>query len=93
MDEVNNTFELAINAINNLTTRPSNDELLKMYAFYKQAKEGNVQFERPSILNMKNRAKWDAWNKLKNMDKKDAMLNYIALAYKLTNNEQFKMQL
>lgn len=84
-------FELAVAAIGNLSTRPSDANMLKIYSFFKQAREGNVSFERPSILNMRGRAKWDAWKKLENMDKQDAMANYIALAYRLTGNEQLKL--
>jgi len=84
-------FEIAIQSINNLSTNPSNDNILKIYAFFKQAREGNVSFARPSILNQKGRAKWDAWKKLENMDKQDAMANYIALAYSLTGNDALKL--
>lgn len=84
-------FEIAIKAINHLSTKPSNDNLLKIYAFFKQSREGNISFERPSILNQKGRAKWDAWKKLENMDKQDAMANYIALAYSLTGNDELKL--
>ena len=84
-------FEIAIKAINGLSTKPSNDNLLKIYAFFKQAREGDISFARPSILNMKGRAKWDAWKKLEKMDKQDAMAIYIALAYSLTGNGALKL--
>ena len=84
-------FELAIQAIHGLKTKPSERILLQLYSFFKQAREGNVSFERPSILNMKGRAKWDAWKKLENMDKQDAMAHYIAVAHSLTGNEQLKL--
>jgi len=84
-------FDLAIQSINNLRTKPSNDNLIKLYSFFKQAREGNVSFERPSILNLRGRAKWDAWKKLENMAKQDAMANYIALAYSLTGNDALKL--
>ena len=84
-------FEIAIKAINDLSTKPSNDNLLKIYAFFKQSREGDVSFARPSILNQKGRAKWDSWKKLEKMDKQDAMANYIALAYSLTGNDELKL--
>lgn len=88
MDE---KFNLAVKTINSLHINPSNEINLKIYAYFKQSCEGNISFERPSILNLKGRAKWDAWKKLENMDKEIAMANYIALAYSLSNNEQLKI--
>ena len=41
--------------------RPSNDQLLDLYAFYKQATEGDVSGSRPGMLDLKGRAKYDAW--------------------------------
>lgn len=41
-----------------------NDDKLRFYALFKQATEGDVQGKRPSMLHLKDRAKWDAWKKL-----------------------------
>ena len=59
---------------------------LLLYAYYKQATTGNINIEKPSILNFKDTAKWNAWNKQKNTNKNDAMLNYINLVNTLSKN-------
>ncbi|WKK83871.1 acyl-CoA-binding protein [Marivirga arenosa] len=59
--------------------RPSNEELLKLYAFYKQGDEGDVSGERPGGFDFKAIAKYDAWAELKGMSSEDAMKAYIEL--------------
>ena len=77
MDKLKNDFEVNVNYVNNLTTQPSDDILLSLYGFYKQATVGNVNKRRPTIFNMKDRAKWDAWNANKDMNTEEAMQQYI----------------
>jgi diazepam-binding inhibitor (GABA receptor modulating acyl-CoA-binding protein) len=48
-----------------LPEKPDNMTLLKIYALYKQASEGDVDGKRPGFTDMVGRAKWDAWNGLK----------------------------
>ena len=59
--------------------RPSNDNLLKIYALYKQATEGDVSGERPGGFDFKAIAKYDAWANLKGKSADDAMTEYIEL--------------
>lgn len=59
--------------------QPSNSQKLKLYAFYKQATEGDVTGDCPSIINMVERAKWSAWNAIKGKSKEDAMKGYLAV--------------
>ena len=47
------------------------------FEFYKQATIGDCNTQRPTFLYIKECAKWDAWNSVKNMSKDDAMKNYI----------------
>jgi diazepam-binding inhibitor (GABA receptor modulator, acyl-CoA-binding protein) len=54
-----------------------NDVLLEMYALYKQATVGDVNGSRPGMLDVKGRAKYDAWAKRKGMTKDAAMQAYI----------------
>lgn len=44
---------------------------------------GQYFTERPSMFNLKEKAKWDAWNAKKGMPSSEAKENYIALANKL----------
>ena len=69
--------------VKNLTERPSNDQLLELYALYKQATEGDVTGARPGMLDMKGRAKYDAWAKQKGVKAEDAKKKYVALVGKL----------
>jgi acyl-CoA-binding protein len=59
-----------------------NDVLLDLYAFFKQATVGDVSGSRPGMMDMKGRAKYDAWAKRKGMTKDAAMQGYIALVAK-----------
>ena len=69
--------------VKNLKKRPSNDELLELYALFKQAKEGDVQGKRPGMLDLKGRAKYDIWAKFKGMNSQKAMETYVELVKKL----------
>lgn len=59
-----------------------NDVLLDLYALYKQATSGDVSGDRPGMLDVKGRAKYDAWAKRKGISKDAAMEQYIALVGK-----------
>ena len=76
-------FNEAKSRVEKLSKRPSNDQLLDLYAFYKQAAEGDVSGSRPGMLDLKGRAKFDAWAKRKGLSKDDAMKKYVALVDKL----------
>ena len=64
------------NTLKTLNKRPNNNELLKLYALFKQATIGNVSGKRPSLINVKERAKWDAWKAIEGTEKSSAMENY-----------------
>ncbi len=58
------------------------DAMLELYALYKQASAGDVAGDRPGMLDVRGRAKYDAWAKKKGMTKDAAMQAYIALVGK-----------
>lgn len=72
-------FEKAAALTKEFTQRPSNEELLELYALYKQATEGDVSGERPGGFDFKAIAKYDAWEELKGRSKEQAMKEYITL--------------
>lgn len=72
-------FAEAKGRVEQLTKRPTNDQLLELYALYKQATEGDVAGSRPGLLDLKGRAKFDAWTKVKGTGKDEAMKRYVAL--------------
>jgi diazepam-binding inhibitor (GABA receptor modulator, acyl-CoA-binding protein) len=61
-----------------------NDVLLDLYALYKQATSGDVSGSRPGMMDLRGRAKYDAWAKLKGTSKDAAMSAYIERVAKLT---------
>ncbi|MBL0212281.1 MAG: acyl-CoA-binding protein [Myxococcales bacterium] len=55
------------------------DVMLALYALYKQSTAGDVSGDRPGMLDVRGRAKYDAWAKHKGLGKDAAMEQYIAL--------------
>ncbi len=55
-------FKQASESVKTLTIKPSDEELLELYALYKQVTCGDCDIERPGLMDPKGRAKWDAWN-------------------------------
>lgn len=76
-------FQSAVERSKQLTKRPSNEELLDLYALFKQATDGDVTGDRPGGFDFKAIAKFDAWTGKKGTSKDDAMKDYIALVGKL----------
>ncbi len=72
-------FQQAVNRSKQLTERPSNEVLLRIYGLYKQATEGDVVGERPTGFDFKAMAKYDAWAKLKGQSAQEAEQAYIQL--------------
>jgi acyl-CoA-binding protein len=77
-------FTQAVQRVERLSRRPSNEELLRLYALYKQATEGDVTGERPGGFDFKGIAKYDAWLALKGKSREEAMQEYIVLVDNLT---------
>ena len=82
-DDLQARFDQAAKDALNLPTRPDNDTLLKLYAYYKQATVGDVQGKRPGFTDFAGRAKYDAWKKLKGMPQDVAMQRYVKMVEKL----------
>jgi acyl-CoA-binding protein len=79
MSDLNAAFEAAVKNSTSISERPDNATLLKLYALYKQATEGDNEAKKPSFTDMVGRAKWDAWEKLKDTSAADAKQQYIDL--------------
>ena len=84
MSDLNTTFEAAVANSKNLSERPDNATLLKIYALYKQGTVGDNTEKKPGFGDMVGRAKWDAWNKLKGTSNDDAMQQYVDLIKSLS---------
>jgi hypothetical protein len=76
-------FNQAAEDVKKLSSRPDNQTLLELYALFKQATDGDVSGSRPGMLDVKGRAKFDAWAKKKGLSSEAAMKDYIALVTKL----------
>lgn len=81
---MDSAFEQAAARSKEFTKRPSNEELLQLYALYKQATEGDVADGRPGGFDFKAIAKYDAWEELKGKSRETAELEYIAFVDKLS---------
>lgn len=78
VEDLQSQFEQAQKDVETLSQRPSNDDLLALYAHYKQATQGDVTGKRPGLTDFKGRAKHDAWAKLKGLDAEKAKHGYIS---------------
>lgn len=78
-------FENATQDVKKLASKPSVENMLKLYAFYKQATAGDVNGKRPGMLNLAGRSKYDAWGKIKGMSAEEAKKSYINLVKTLEN--------
>jgi acyl-CoA-binding protein len=83
MSNLQANFEKAAEDIKQLSERPDNDTLLKLYALYKQGAEGDVSGPKPGFFDFVGTAKYEAWGKLKGTKQEDAMQKYIDLVGKL----------
>ncbi|KAM8816437.1 acyl-CoA-binding domain-containing protein 4 isoform 3-T3 [Rhynchonycteris naso] len=76
-------FQAAVRVIQNLPKnsdgyyRPSYEEMLRFYSYYKQATMGPCRVPRPGFWDPIGRYKWDAWNNLGKMSREEAMSAYI----------------
>lgn len=88
MSDLQAQFENAAQQVQQLPSRPDNDTLLKLYALYKQATQGDVIGKRPGFTNPVGRAKYDAWKKTKGVSKDEAMKAYVDLVQRLQEEKQ-----
>lgn len=77
--ELKEQFEAAQVKVKALPQKPANDELLELYALYKQATEGDNTGEEPNPFDFKEKFKWNQWNTKKGLSSDDAMQQYVAL--------------
>ncbi len=79
MSAVKTQFEEILAKVQNkqVSKNPTQPEKLKLYAWFKQAHEGDVQGEEPSMAQFVERAKYKAWAQCKGMSQEEAMQAYI----------------
>ena len=57
-------FVRARKRVEDLYTRMDNATIRKVYAYYKQATEGDISGKRPSAIRFRERIKFDAWSSI-----------------------------
>lgn len=77
MSDLKTRFETATEAVQHLPERPDQKTLLKLYALYKQATQGDATGDRPGFMDFVGRAKYDAWAEHKGKTSDEAMQAYI----------------
>jgi diazepam-binding inhibitor (GABA receptor modulator, acyl-CoA-binding protein) len=83
MADMQKKFETAARDVQQLTKRPDDEDMLRLYALYKQATDGDVSGDRPGAFSFVDRAKYDAWAKLKGTDMAKAKESYVKLVERL----------
>lgn len=73
------TFQAAVAQSTSLPEKPANLTLLRLYALYKQATQGDASGDRPGMTDFVGRAKYDAWATLAGLPSDEAKQNYIDL--------------
>lgn len=76
-DELKARFEQASADVKTLSQRPRDDDMLALYALYKQATVGDVSGEKPAFFDFVARAKYEAWEALQGTAAEEAMQRYI----------------
>lgn len=72
-------FDAAQARVKTLKVTPSPEELLELYALFKQGTQGDITGARPGMLDFKGRAKFDAWEKRKGLARDAAQKAYVEL--------------
>ena len=79
MSDLKASFDAAVATSKTLSERPDHTTLLKIYALYKQATDGDNEEAKPGFSDIVARAKWDAWKKLEGTTADEAMQQYVTL--------------
>lgn len=83
MSDLKARFEQALADSKQLSEKPDNATLLKMYSLFKQGSQGDATGDRPGMMDFVARAKFDAWAALKGQTQDSAMQGYIDLVESL----------
>lgn len=76
-DSVDKIFDAAAAHLPNLLKDAKEEDLLYLYARYKQAITGDCEIAKPSFWELEKKRKWNAWNELKSISKENAKKEYI----------------
>ncbi len=85
MSDVSARFEQAQADVQQLPERPGNLTLLRLYALFKQATEGDVHGDKPGFTDIVGKYKYDAWSALQGTAQDVAKAQYAELVESLKN--------
>lgn len=86
MAGIDEAFLSAVRSVHTLPERPDNDTLLRLYALYKQAIEGDAEGPAPGFFDVVGHAKHSAWLALRGMPRAEAMRAYVDLVRMLADD-------
>ncbi|XP_055603447.1 acyl-CoA-binding protein homolog 1-like [Uranotaenia lowii] len=81
-------FNESAERVKTFTKRPTDQELLELYALYKQGTVGDNNTDKPGMFDLKGKAKWQAWSDKKGTTQDAAKEAYIKLVEELTAKYQ-----
>ncbi|XP_063747236.1 acyl-CoA-binding domain-containing protein 6 isoform X2 [Eleginops maclovinus] len=82
-DDLQREFESAADRVRDLVQTAGRDQLLYLYARYKQAKVGKCNTQKPGFFDFEGQRKWQAWKQLGDMEADQAMQEYISCVNEL----------
>lgn len=82
-DKLEKDFQSALANLQKVTVDVDNEQKLKLYALFKQGTNGPCNIEKPSVFNVVDKAKWQAWKALGDLSNEDAKKQYIAAVEEL----------
>lgn len=78
-EELEREFDSAADRVKDLVQTATRDQLLYLYARYKQVKVGKCNTSKPGFFDFEGQRKWQAWKQLGDMGAEQAMQEYISL--------------
>jgi len=85
MSDLTARFNQARIDVKALTERPANLTLLRLYALFKQATDGDAHGDKPGFTDIVGKYKYDAWEALKGTATDAAKQQYVELVESLKN--------
>ncbi|WP_321896958.1 acyl-CoA-binding protein [Paraburkholderia heleia] len=83
MSDLNTQFAQAQQDVQQLPERPGNLTLLRLYALFKQATEGDVHGAKPGFTDIVGKYKYEAWAALQGTAQETARQQYVELVESL----------
>ncbi|MBN3307127.1 acyl-CoA-binding domain-containing protein 6 [Amia ocellicauda] len=88
--ELEAEFESAADRLRVLVQTASKEQLLYLYARYKQAKVGTCNTTKPGFFDFEGQRKWQVWKQLGDMSAEQAMQEYVACVQTLDPDSSHK---